>query len=122
MNTVIIRLKDIAHARSGDKGDHSNIGLIAYSQEGFEFLKEKLTVDLVENYFQKISPRNVIRYALPNLLAFNFILNHVLDGGGSVSLRIDAQGKAFGQALLEMELEIPCALLPLCLRKKTEIT
>lgn len=120
MNMVKVQLKDIAHARSGDKGNHSNIGVIAYTQSGYDFLKKILTTELIKNYFYTLAPSKVLRYELPNLMALNFVLHHVLDGGGSVSLCIDAQGKAFGQALLEMEIEIPCSLLPLCLRKEIE--
>lgn len=104
-------LRDIAHARSGDKGNHANIGVIAYNQTGYDYLKKELTEKKMENFFSSLSPRQVIRYELPNLLAFNFILEGVLDGGGSRSLRIDAQGKALGQAVLEMPLQLPADVL-----------
>lgn len=104
-------LRDIAHARSGDKGNHANIGVIAYNQVGYDYLKKELTEKKMEKFFSSLSPRQVIRYELPNLLAFNFILEGVLDGGGSRSLRIDAQGKALGQAVLEMPLQLPADVL-----------
>lgn len=104
-------LRDIAHARSGDKGNHANIGVIAYNQAGYDYLKQELTEKKMEKFFSSLSPRQVIRYELPNLLAFNFILEGVLDGGGSRSLRIDAQGKALGQAVLEMPLQLPTDVL-----------
>ena len=99
------KLRDIAYARSGDKGDHANIGIIARSQSEYDFLEKALTKEKVHQYFSPISPTETIRYPIPNLLAFNFILKNVLDGGGSSSLRIDGQGKALGQILLEMPLD-----------------
>lgn len=107
-------LYDIAYARSGDKGSSSNIGVIAYTKEGYLFLKEYLTDEKVKTFFLSLGVTKVIRYELPNLLAFNFMLYDILDGGGSLSLRIDSQGKALGQALLEMPLAIPDTLLPKC--------
>lgn len=102
-----IYLSQIAYARSGDKGSSANIGVIAYTQEGYDFLKDYLLPQKVSNFFRALSPREVKRYELPNLWAFNFVLEGVLAGGGSRSLRIDSQGKALGQALLEMEIEVP---------------
>lgn len=101
-----IRLGDIAYARSGDKGTGANIGVIAREPRGYELLKKHLTADLVERYFAPLQPGTAVRYELPNLGALNFILPQILDGGGSVSLRTDAQGKALGQAILELRLEI----------------
>lgn len=101
-----MKLYELAYARSGDKGDSANIGVIATSKANYEILKEKLTADKVQAFFQRLSPKSTKRYELPNLLALNFILKGVLEGGGSLSLRCDAQGKALGQALLEMEIEI----------------
>lgn len=98
------KLSSIAHARSGDKGSSANIGVIAYTQEGYEFLHTFLTAEKVDSYFKPLGVITTTRYELPNLLAFNFVLEGVLAGGGSRSLRIDAQGKALGQALLEMEI------------------
>src|SRR5207248_9837736 len=100
-----IRLAQIAHARSGDKGAAANIGVIAYTQLGYEYLRDSLTPERVEQFFKSMGVGKVIRYELPNLLAFNFILPDILDRGGSLSLRIDAQGKALGQAILEIEIE-----------------
>lgn len=97
-------LSEFAYTRSGDKGSSSNIGVIAYTQEGYDLLKKELTAERVAQFFHALNPQKVIRYELPNLLAFNFVLVNVLAGGGSRSLRIDAQGKALGQALLEMKL------------------
>jgi hypothetical protein len=102
-----IRLGQIAYARSGDKGAGANVGVIAHTAAGFEFLRRSLTAGRVEAFFSRANPGRVIRYELPNLLALNFILPTILDGGGSVSLRIDAQGKTLGQAILEMPIEIP---------------
>jgi hypothetical protein len=104
---MTIRLGQIAHARSGDKGSSANIGVIARTPRAFDFLRSALPAAGVEAYFKHLGVGTVIRYELPNLLAFNFILPNILDGGGSVNLRIDAQGKALGQILLEMTLDVP---------------
>jgi hypothetical protein len=102
-----IRLGQIAYARSGDKGAGANIGVIAYTVPGFTFLRRSLSAERVQAFFQPVGLGTVVRYELPNLGALNFILPAILDGGGSVSLRIDAQGKALGQAILELPLEVP---------------
>ncbi len=101
-----IKLIEIASARSGDKGETANIGVIAYTREGFEFIKNALTAERMKDYFHGISPKSVERFELPNILSLNFLLHGALDGGGSRSLRVDAQGKALGQALLQMKLEV----------------
>jgi hypothetical protein len=102
-----IRLGDIAYARSGDKGAGANVGVIARTPALFAHLRRHLTAEAVEAFFRPLGVGRVVRYELPNLGALNFVLPDILDGGGSVSLRIDAQGKALGQALLEMELPLP---------------
>jgi hypothetical protein len=102
-----VRLGDIACARSGDKGADANVGVIARCPAVFEQLRRHLTAEEVEAFFKPLGVGKVVRYELPNLAALNFVLPGILDGGGSVSLRIDAQGKALGQALLELRLEIP---------------
>src|SRR3954453_5458545 len=107
----LTRLAEIAHARSGDKGSSANVGVIAYTPAGYEFLREHLTPERVEQFFSPMGVGKVIRYELPNLGALNFILPNILNGGGSSNLRIDAQGKALGQARLELILEIPEELL-----------
>ena len=109
-----ILLHEIAYARSGDKGIHANIGVIAYQPEGYRFLRDNLTKESVHRYFEPLGVQETIRYELPNLLALNFLLKGILGEGGSRSLRIDAQGKALGQALLEMEIEIPEGVLCHC--------
>lgn len=102
-----IRLGQIAYARSGDKGSGENIGVLAHDPAGYDFLAANLTADKVHAFFKPYGVTKTVRYELPNLLALNFVLSNVLDGGGSVSLRIDAQGKAMGQALLEMKIDAP---------------
>lgn len=97
------KLRSIAHARSGDKGSDVNIGVIARSPDHYDELKSKLTDVKVKEYFSAVCS-NVIRYELPNLNALNFILKGGLGEGGSSSLRSDAQGKAFGEALLDLEI------------------
>jgi hypothetical protein len=102
-----IRLEDIAHARSGDKGDGSNVGLIAYTEAGFRLLQRLLTVERVKQHFSALCKGDVERFEVPNLKAINFILHDSLGGGGSESVKTDAQGKTHGQALLRMELDLP---------------
>ena len=99
-----MRLYEIAKARSGDKGRGANIGILAHSDSDYQYLLEHLTASRVQAYFAAMNPGDVLRYELPNLNALNFVLPTILDGGGSRSLRVDAQGKALGQVLLEMEL------------------
>ncbi len=102
-----IQLRYIAHARSGDKGDSSNVGLLANNKEAYEIIKKEVTAERVKAHFKGIVKGNVERYELPNLLGLNFILRDSLGGGGNESLRNDAQGKTHGQALLLMEIEVP---------------
>ena len=102
-----VRLKDLAHGRSGDKGNHANIGIACYSEVAYRHLTIVLTAERVSSYLQELKPSKVVRYELPNLLAFNFVLYDVLDGGASRSLRIDSQGKTLALQLLEMEIPAP---------------
>lgn len=106
-----VKLFEIAIARSGDKGDGSNVGIRANSPALYEFLAENLTADRVKAHFKGICFGAVERYELPNLQALNFILNDSLGGGGTETLKTDAQGKVHGLALLHMELDVPDALL-----------
>lgn len=101
-----IKLKDIAHARSGDKGDAGNVGVIAYSDKEYEIIKKHLTVERVKEHFKGICFGDVERYELPNLRALNFLLHNTLGGGGTVSLKYDAQGKILASAMLRIEIEI----------------
>lgn len=102
-----IRLDEIAHARSGDKGDASNVGLIAGSPEVYEVLRREVTAERVKEHFRQVCRGPVERYELPNILALNFILHDSLGGGGTESLKNDAQGKTHAQGLLEMEIDLP---------------
>ena len=99
-----ITLGEVAHARSGDKGNHANIGVVAYTEAGFEFLKLELTADRVAAFFAGLGLTDVERYELPRVQAFNFLLYNALAGGASRSLRIDTQGKLLGTAILELTL------------------
>jgi hypothetical protein len=103
---VRIQLRRLAHARSGDKGDTVNVGVIAYDEAHYPFLKEELTVDLVKSHFKDMVGE-VERFELPNLGALNFLLHGALDGGGTVSLMTDAQGKTYSTAMLRLELDVP---------------
>jgi hypothetical protein len=101
-----IPLSRIAHTRSGDKGDLSNIGVIAYKQEYYPILLREVTTDRVKAHFGDLVNGRVERFELPNLGALNFLLYEALDGGGTISLRTDAQGKTHGAALLSLEIEV----------------
>jgi hypothetical protein len=102
-----ITLSDIAHGRSGDKGNHANIAVLAYTQKGYDWLREHLTAEVVAAYFASFQPRKVVRFEAPNLLGLNFLLYDVLGGGASQSLRVDSQGKTMALALLSMPIESP---------------
>lgn len=115
-----VRLGDIAYARSGDKGSGANVGVIARTPGGFQYLRDALSASRVRRFFKPLGVGKVVRYELPNLGAFNFVLPGILAGGASRSLRIDAQGKALGQALLEMELEISESNLARCKPRRKE--
>ncbi len=101
-----IRLIDIAHARSGDKGDTGNVGVIARKQEYYPLLAKYLTVERVKKHFNGIALGKVERFEIPNLWAINFLLHEALGGGGTKSLKNDAQGKTLSSAMLRMELDI----------------
>jgi hypothetical protein len=101
----------IAHARSGDKGDTANIGLIARSGPCYAWLRDHVTAEKVKAWFRSHCRGRVERHAVPRLWALNFLLEETLGGGGTLSLHIDAQGKTLAQALLRCEVEIPAALL-----------
>ena len=104
-------LYDIAHARSGDKGSNTNVGLILRSQAAYDWAKEEISAERVKGHFSSVVKGEVIRYEMPNLWAFNFILYDSLSGGGSETLQLDAQGKTYGQHLLRMEMDVPEKLL-----------
>jgi hypothetical protein len=95
-------LSDLAHGRSGDKGNHANVAVIAYTAANFMWLRDRLTADVVRRYFQTLGPSRVVRYEAENLLALNFVLYDVLAGGASRSLRSDTQGKTYAHTLLQM--------------------
>jgi hypothetical protein len=100
-----IPLSRIAHARSGDKGDTCNVGVIAYDVRHYPLLVREVTAERVKQFFGEYVKGKVERYELPNLGALNFLLHEALGGGGTLSLRIDAQGKTMSAALLRMEIE-----------------
>lgn len=101
-----MKLFELAHARSGDKGNHANIGVIARTDAAFEILDRYLTVERVADYFRGLGATEVERFPMPGIRAFNFLLHNALAGGGSRSLRIDSQGKTLATAILEMELPV----------------
>ncbi len=106
-NTATITLGQIAHARSGDKGNHANIGVVAYTPAGFAYLQRELTSERVAEYFCGLGGDRVERFELPKIWALNFVLYNALGGGASQSLRIDTQGKLLGTAILDLKLPAP---------------
>jgi hypothetical protein len=101
-----VELTKLAHARSGDKGDTANVGLIALQEDFYPLLVREVTAERVKEHFQGICKGEVERFELPNLCALNFLLHESLGGGGTVSLMTDAQGKTFSTALLRMKIDI----------------
>jgi hypothetical protein len=106
MATEMLQLRWLAHARSGDKGDTANVGLIALQPEWYDLLVDQVTAKRVGRHFKGMIS-GVERFELPNLNALNFLLHGALDGGGTLSLKTDAQGKVYSTALLRMEIEVP---------------
>ena len=102
-----VQLLKLAHARSGDKGDAGNVGVIARREEWYPIIAEALTVERVNEHFTGICNGAVERFELPNLWALNFLLHNTLGGGGTVSLKLDAQGKTLSSAMLRMEIDVP---------------
>jgi hypothetical protein len=107
--TASLQLRWLAHARSGDKGDTANVGLIALEPEYYPILRRQVTTARVARHFRGMVS-GVERFELPNLNALNFLLHGALDGGGTISLKTDAQGKVYSTALLRMEIQVPAAL------------
>jgi hypothetical protein len=101
-----VPLSKIAHTRSGDKGDTANIGVIAYEERYYRTLLREVTPERVKAHFGDRVKGKVMRYELPNLWALNFLLDEALGGGGTLSLRVDAQGKTYGSGVLSMEIEV----------------
>lgn len=105
-----ILLKDIAHARSGDKGNTVNIGVFALEPEYYALLLEQLTSEKLKTFFNGMVFGDVVRYKLPNINGLNFVLKDALDGGGASSMRVDNLGKCFGSNILRFEVEVPASL------------
>lgn len=104
-----MKLRELAHARSGDKGDTCNVGVVARDARAYALLREHLTAERVRIYFDGLVAGGVVRYELPNVRALNFVLRGALGGGGTRSTRLDAIGRALADALLELELDLPDA-------------
>src|SRR5437588_9015006 len=102
-----VPLGAIAHGRSGDKGNHANVAVVAYTAAGYAWLRDNLTAEAVERYFALLSPSRVERYEAANVRGLNFVLYDILAGGASRSLRADSQGKALALALLQMLIDVP---------------
>jgi hypothetical protein len=116
MTTTSVPLATIAHGRSGDKGNHANVAIIAYTDAGYAWLHEYLTPERVRYYFAPLGLTQVLRYEAANVRGLNFVLENVLAGGASLSLRTDTQGKTLALALLRLELVIAADQLPAMLR------
>ncbi|MEX0609759.1 MAG: hypothetical protein WD016_04765 [Balneolaceae bacterium] len=108
-----VKLLKIAHGRSGDKGNGSNVGIIARHPDIYPFLQKNLTADRVKNHMKNVCKGSVERFELPNIGALNFLLNQSLGGGGTVSLKLDAQGKTHASQVLRMDMDVPEELLKL---------
>ncbi|HAC16430.1 MAG TPA: hypothetical protein DCE78_10875 [Bacteroidetes bacterium] len=108
---ALVKLIEIAHGRSGDKGNASNVGIIARHPDVYPFLLKNLTADVVKEHMKNVCKGKVDRFELPNIGALNFILHDSLGGGGTVSLKLDAQGKTHAMLLLRMEIEVPDEIL-----------
>ncbi len=106
-----VPLARLAHGRSGDKGNHANVAVIAYSKPAFFWLRQNLTAQRILDYFRPLNPSKVVRYDAANLFALNFVLHDVLQGGASRSLRSDTQGKTLALALLQMPIDVPDHIL-----------
>jgi hypothetical protein len=115
-----VTLSDIAHGRSGDKGNHANIAIIAYTQAGYDWLVKNLTADEVRDYLAPLQPSRVERFEAANVWGLNFVLYDVLAGGASRSLRIDTQGKTLALTLLQREIGVRPKALKAMLRKEEE--
>ena len=113
MDTVTVPLWRAAHGRTGDKGNRSNISVIAWDPAFYTSIAEQITEDAVARRFAHRHPTRVTRYDLPNLHAMNFVLDDVLDGGVNDALNLDSHGKALSFLLLDMPLVVPAALVPL---------
>ncbi|MGB5527674.1 MAG: hypothetical protein WBO43_11505 [Gemmatimonadota bacterium] len=109
-----VPLSRIAFARSGDKGDTANVGVIALAPEAYEHLVNQVTPERVKAHFSGVCRGDVERFELPNLSALNFLLHESLGGGGTVSLMLDAQGKTFGAGILALEVEVPEDVVAVC--------
>jgi len=108
---AIVKLKDIAQTRSGDKGNTVNVGVFAPNQAIYQVFLTELTAERVKEHFTGLVEGEVIRYELPNILALNFVCTEALDGGGSTTLRLDNLGKCFGANMLRLEIEVDDQLL-----------
>ncbi len=111
-----VPLREVAFARSGDKGDTANVGVIAIAESAYPTLVNNVTVDEVKRYFSNVCRGRVERFELPNLFALNFLLHESLGGGGTVSLMLDAQGKTFAAAILGLQIDVPDSIVDECRR------
>lgn len=102
-----VQLREFCHARSGDKGDKSNIGLIVYKDKNYPLIEKEVTAEKVKEHISHYIKGEVIRYEMPNVKALNFVCYEALDGGAASSLRVDNLGKCMGAYLLKMEIEVP---------------
>ena len=102
-----MKLRELAHSRTGDKGNTSNISVIAYHEAHYPLLREQVTAERVKAYFAGVVEGDVVRYELPNIAALNFVMSQTLGGGVTRSLALDAHGKSLSSALLDLEIDVP---------------
>jgi len=118
LELIRVRLHEVAHARTGDKGNRANVSLIPYHAECWSYLHEQVTPDRVRQQFAHRGAGNVVRYELPNIRAFNFVIDDVLEGGVNASLNLDGHGKTLSFLLLMLEVDVPAE----CLRHTEQTT
>jgi hypothetical protein len=102
-----VKLRELAHSRTGDKGNTSNISVIAYHETHYPLLREQVTAERVKAHFAGVVEGDVVRYELPNIAALNFVMSQTLGGGVTRSLALDAHGKSLSSALLDLEIDVP---------------
>jgi len=109
---MLVKLREVAHARSGEKGDLSNISVIAYNEEDYEIIKNQVTVEAVRKLYGPITKGDIIRYEVPRIGALNFVLHGILEGGRSRTLAFDESGKALSSLMLTMDIEVSDTYIP----------
>jgi len=113
-----VKLREVAHARSGEKGNAANVSVIAYREEDYEFIRSQITVESVRQVYGPITKGSIVRYEVPSIAALNFVLNDVLEGGRSRTLAFDESGKALSSLILTLDVDVPDAYVGRSERKR----